>query len=212
VRDLDRRAIFRSVFVDPPERLSGPEDYVNQSLYFEAKTFLHGVLVVEDKLSMSHGLETRLPFLDNDLVDLACSIPVRRKLGKLADVVRIDENDAGSKTERYFAKAHDGKLIMRSLMKRYVPAEIAEGAKQGFSGPDASWFRGESIDYIRRRVLAPDARIYDVLDRREVETLLTEHLEGRANRRLLVWSLLYLEEFMQCFFSAEGRMQKLAAA
>jgi asparagine synthase (glutamine-hydrolysing) len=212
VRDLDRRAIFRSVFVDPPERLSGPEDYVNQSLYFEAKTFLHGVLVVEDKLSMSHGLETRLPFLDNDLVDLACSIPVRRKLGKLADVVRIDENDAGSKTERYFAKAHDGKLIMRSLMKRYVPAEIAEGAKQGFSGPDASWFRGESIDYIRRRVLAPDARIYDVLDRREVERLLTEHLEGHANRRLLVWSLLYLEEFMQCFFSAEGRMQKLAAA
>ena len=212
VRHVDHRAIFRSVFVDPPERLAGPEDYVNQSLYFEAKTFLHGVLVVEDKLSMAHGLETRLPFLDNELVDIACRIPVRHKLGKLDEVVRLDENEAGPKGSRYFAKTHDGKLIMRTLMKRYVPDDVAEGPKQGFSGPDASWFRGESIEYIRHRVLSSNALIYDVLDRRAVEKLLTEHLEGRANRRLLVWSLLYLEEFMRCFLSAEGRIGKLAAA
>ena len=44
--------------------------YINHSLYFEAKTFLHGLLVVEDKLSMAQSLESRVPFLDNDLVDL----------------------------------------------------------------------------------------------------------------------------------------------
>jgi len=212
VRHLDRRAIFRSVFAEAPLRLDGPEDYVNHSLYFEAKTFMHGVLTIEDKLSMAHGLETRVPFLDNDLVDLACRIPVRHKLGGLDQVVRQDENVAGPKQARYYAKTRDGKLIMRTLMKRYVPEDIAYGVKQGFSGPDASWFRGESIDYVRGRLLASGARIYDYLDRRTVEALLHDHLDGKANRRLLVWSLLYLEEFMTCFMSARGRIKELAAA
>ena len=96
-------------------------------------------------------------------------------------------------------------------MKRYVPDDIANGAKQGFSGPDASWFRGESIDYVRRLLFSPSAKIYDYLDRGAVQNLLTEHLEGRANRRLLIWSLLYLEEFIGCFLSANGRAGKLAA-
>jgi asparagine synthase (glutamine-hydrolysing) len=211
VKSVDRKAIFRSVFHGTPKRLEGPEDYINHSLYFEAKTFMHGVLTIEDKLSMAHGLETRVPFLDNDLVDLACRIPVHHKLGRLDEVVQIDENEAGSKKEGYYAKTRDGKLIMRSLMKRYVPTDIAEGAKQGFSGPDASWFRGESIDYVRRLLLSPNAGIYEYLDRGTVEGLLTEHLEGRANRRLLVWSLLYLESFIGCFLSANGRGYRVAA-
>jgi asparagine synthase (glutamine-hydrolysing) len=212
VSAVDSRAIFRKVFTDPPERLSGPEQYVNHSLYFEAKTFLHGLLVIEDKLSMAHGLESRVPLLDNDLVDLACHIPVRHKLGNLAQIVRLDENEPGSKTGRYFEKTRDGKLILREVMKRHVPTDIAEGIKQGFSGPDASWFRGESIDYVRRRLFTPNAKIYDFLDRKVAEALLTEHLQGHANRRLLVWSLLYLEEFMHCFMSGEGRARDLLAA
>lgn len=212
VRGVDCRAIFRSVFADPPERLSGPEDYVNHSLYFEAKTFLHGILVVEDKLSMAHGLESRVPLLDNDLVDLACRIPVRHKLGGLAQIVRLDENVPAPKTDRYFEKTRDGKLIMRELMKRYVPADVADGVKQGFSGPDASWFRGESMDYVRRRLLAGNAKIFDILDRTVVAELLNDHLEGRANRRLLVWSLLYLEEFLHSFMSGEDRVRELLAA
>ncbi len=97
-------------------------------------------------------------------------------------------------------------------MRRYVPPQIADAVKKGFSAPDASWFRGESIDYVRRRLLAPSAKIYDYLDRKAVEGLLNEHLHGHANRRLLVWSLLYLEEFMHCFMSAEGRIPEAAAA
>jgi asparagine synthase (glutamine-hydrolysing) len=212
VRCVDSRAIFHSVFVDPPERLSGPEQYVNHSLYFEAKTFLHGLLVIEDKLSMAHGLESRVPLLDNDLVDLACRIPVRHKLGGLAQIVRLDENEPAPKGARYFEKTRDGKLILRELMKRYVPADIADGVKQGFSGPDASWFRGESMDYLRRRLLNGNARIYDILDRAVVTELLDEHLEGRVNRRLFIWSMLYLEEFLHTFMSGEGRAQELLAA
>lgn len=211
VKHVDSRAIFRSVFIDPPERLAGPENYVNHSLYFEAKTFLHGLLVVEDKLSMAHGLESRVPLLDNDLVDLACKIPVHLKLGGLSQIVRLDENEPAPKGARYFEKTRDGKLILRELMKRYVPADIADGIKQGFSGPDASWFRGESIDYVKRRLLDRNAMIYDYLDRAVVTELLNDHLEGRANRRLFVWSMLYLEEFLHTFMSGEGRAKDLAA-
>ena len=77
------RDIFRDVFANHANELARPEDYINHSLYFEAKTFLHGLLVVEDKLSMAHGLETRVPFLDNDLVDFAMRCPVGLKLNNL---------------------------------------------------------------------------------------------------------------------------------
>src|SRR5690606_14178441 len=80
VKNVWTRDIFRDVFKHHSENVYSPEDYINHSLYFEAKTFLHGLLVVEDKLSMAHGLESRVPFLDNDLVDFAMRCPVRLKL------------------------------------------------------------------------------------------------------------------------------------
>lgn len=65
---------FRQVFDNPPS-LETDEAYIQASLYFEAKTFLHGIFVVEDKLSMAHSLETRVPFLDNNLVSFAMQTP-----------------------------------------------------------------------------------------------------------------------------------------
>jgi len=197
VAHVDTRAIFRDVFAHPAADLSRPEDYVNHSLYFEAKTFLHGLLVMEDKLSMAHGLEARVPFLDNDLVALAQQVPVRLKLGTLDPVERIDENAPGSKREQYFRRTKDGKLLLRRVLARYVPDRIAEATKQGFSAPDASWFRGESIEYVRGRLLSTSAAIWGLLDRSAVTALIDDHLSGRQNRRLLIWSLLYLEEWLR---------------
>ena len=74
------RDIFSEVFVSQNTELHTPDDYINHSLYFEAKTFLHGLFVVEDKLSMAHSLESRVPFMDNDLVDFAMRCPVSLKL------------------------------------------------------------------------------------------------------------------------------------
>ena len=95
------RDIFESVFQHHSEKLYTREDYINHSLYFEAKTFLHGLLVVEDKLSMAHSLETRVPFLDNDLVDFAQKVPVRLKMSKLEETLRIDENSIGGKGGKF---------------------------------------------------------------------------------------------------------------
>jgi asparagine synthase (glutamine-hydrolysing) len=147
VKHVWTRDIFRNVFLTKVEGLETPEDYINHSLYFEAKTFLHGLLVIEDKLSMAHSLETRVPFLDNDLVDFSMQVPVNLKLRNLEEVIRISENEP-AKVKRYYEKTGDGKLILRKVMQRYVPEKITSGIKQGFSAPDASWFKGESIDYV----------------------------------------------------------------
>ncbi len=191
------RDIFRDVFLTHENSLEKPRDYINHSLYFEAKTFLHGLFVIEDKLSMAHSLETRVPFMDNDLVDFAMRCPVELKLNNLDEVVRMNENEVGNKPSKYFQRTRDGKQILRDVMQNYIPESITSAVKQGFSAPDASWFQGESIDYVKRCILDPKARIYDFMDFGSVTGLVREHLNGETNRRLLIWSLLNVEEYLK---------------
>jgi len=197
VENVCTRGIFREVFKGQGTAPETPEDYINHSLYFEAKTFLHGLFVVEDKLSMAHGLETRVPFMDNDLVDFAMSCPVSLKLNNLAEVVRQDENEPGDKVKKYFQKTSDGKQILRDVMSRHIPDSITKAPKQGFSSPDASWFKGDSIDFVRERLLDSKAPIYDLLDYQATTGLVQEHLDGEHNRRLLIWSLLNVNQWME---------------
>lgn len=199
VSHVDTRDIFKNVFASHATHLTRPEDYINHSLYFEAKTFMHGLLVVEDKLSMAHGLETRVPFLDNDLVDFAMKLPARLKLGNLGEVVRLNENEPGSKTAKYFEKTRDGKLILRQVMERHIPSQITNREKQGFSAPDASWFKGESIEFVKRRLLNPKAKLYQYIDYDAATSLIQQHLSGQQNRRLLIWSLLSLDAMPEAF-------------
>jgi asparagine synthase (glutamine-hydrolysing) len=137
-----------------------------------------------------------VPFLDNDLVDFAMKLPTRLKLGNLDAVVKLDENEPGEKTARYFQKASDGKLLLRKAMGRHVPREVIEREKQGFSAPDATWFKGESIDYVRRVLMSGRPRLYDILDREATQALVNEHLNGEQNRRLFIWSLLNVEHWL----------------
>jgi asparagine synthase (glutamine-hydrolysing) len=202
VREMRTIDIFRAALprCAPPE---SPAEYVNHSLYLEAKTFLHGLLLVEDKLSMAYSLESRVPFLDNDLVDFAQRVPVGLKLRDLETVVELNENEPGPKTQRFFQRTRDGKLLLRKVLSTYVPDEIANQVKQGFSGPDASWFRGDSIDYIERELLDGDAAIYEFLNPDGVRPLVRDHIEGRENRRLLLWSLMSFEHWCRVFLKGE---------
>jgi asparagine synthase (glutamine-hydrolysing) len=211
-RHVSPHQIFRSVFKAHAKDLRRPEDYVNHSLYFETKTFLHGLLVVEDKLSMAHGLETRVPFLDNDLVEFAMRLPARYKLGSLTEVVRLNENEAGNKRHAYFERTRDGKLLLRKMMSRYIPPDVTERVKQGFSAPDASWFKGDSIEYVRRTIYDDDAPIYNFMDKRAVQALVEDHLEGRQNRRLLIWSILNLIHWCRQFLGGAAMAQSARGA
>jgi len=190
------RDIFRDVFKSHDNDLNTPEDYINHSLYFEAKTFLHGLFIVEDKISMAHSLESRVPFMDNDLVDFAMNCPIHLKLNNLNNIIKINENEPGIKQNIYFEKTNDGKQILREVMSRYIPEEISYAVKQGFSSPDSSWFKGESIDFVRKSLLNKNAKIYELMDRNAIESLINEHLNGVQNRRLLIWSLLNFESIL----------------
>lgn len=191
--------VFKSVFREGLSEPKTPEDSINVSLYFEAKTFLHGLFVVEDKISMAHSLESRVPFMDNDLVELAQKIPPHMKLKSIESVKTVDEDEPGAKARKYIATTNDGKNILRSAMKKIIPEEIVGRVKKGFSAPDATWFRGESIDYIKKLLLDPKARIYDYIQKDFVKARIDEHARGRHNHRLLIWSLLSFEWWLRRF-------------
>jgi asparagine synthase (glutamine-hydrolysing) len=202
--------VFRDVFKNYYGSFHNNEDYVNASLYFELKTFLHGLFVVEDKMSMAHSLETRVPFLDDDLVEFAVRIPPRFKLKNLDRIaVPMDENNQ-AKRQIYEIETSDGKAVLRKAMNRIIPSEIADRTKQGFSAPDATWFRGESIDYINQFLRDPKARIYDYLAPDYVTNVLDQHCSGTANRRLLIWSFLSLEWWLRNYLSS-AKASSLAA-
>lgn len=190
---------FRSVFAPLQGRIQTREERVSASLYFEMKTFLHGLLVVEDKLSMAHSLETRLPFLDNDLADFALRLPARVKLEGLDnEMLVVNENEPG-KQMLYERRRTDGKVVLRKAMARVIPGDVAARAKQGFSAPDASWFRGESVDYVVGLLTDPKARLNEVIQPTFVRAALDEHRSGVHNHRLLIWSLLSFEWWLREF-------------
>src|SRR5262249_22985025 len=119
LRGLGRHSTFdtfRQVFRSYRGELRSNEDFVNASLYFELKTFLHGLLIVEDKLSMAHSLETRVPFLDDDLVEFAVQLSVKHKLRQLDRVDRIDENNPRKRRVAEF-ETNEGKRVLREAMK-----------------------------------------------------------------------------------------------
>jgi asparagine synthase (glutamine-hydrolysing) len=136
---------------------------------------------VEDKLSMAHSLEVRVPFLDNDLVDLALRIPPS-----------LNYREA------------DGKLILRRAMSGVLPAEMIGRRKQGFSPPDRSWYRGPTMAYIREILLSPRSLERGYFEPAFVRRLLAEHVEGRVNHRLVIWSLLSFEWWNRLFIDGDA--------
>ncbi len=191
--------IFKNIFPDNETCPSKPEEFINLSLYFEAKSFLHGLLVVEDKLSMAHSLENRVVFLDNDLVDFAMRCPIHLKLNNLKRKFRIDENVQYGKEQQYFKKTNDGKLILRKMASKYIPNNIVQSKKQGFSSPDASWFRGKSIDFVTNICKNKQSPIFEFIDFNATQSLISEHINGKSNRRLLIWSILNFNEYLKHF-------------
>ena len=201
ILEYQTKDVFKSVLANTRKKPETPEDYVNLSLFFEANTFLHGLLLVEDKLSMAHSLETHVPFLDNDLVDFAMKIPIHYKLRELGEIIRLNENEPGIKRREYLEQTHDGKIILREVLAKFVPSHYTTGFKQGFSAPDASWFKGESIDYIKNLLFDPNARIYEYIQPKLAKELMNEHFSGQKNRRLLIWSFLCFEWWLKIFMN-----------
>ena len=189
IKHVWTKDIFNEILKPVKKKTMTPEEALNASLYLEAKTFLHGLLIVEDKVSMAHSLETRVPFLDNDLVDFSLKVPVALKI-KTSEML-VNENDLHKKQSAFI----NGKIILREALSRYLDSKIIQAKKRGFSSPDASWFRGESIDYIKSEL----KNIPNYLDKTVFREIIEEHMNGQNNNRLTIWAFLYLKKFGEIF-------------
>jgi len=194
---------FKKVFTfNEKLRYNTPEDHIQNSLYFEIKTFLQGLLIVGDKLSMANGLEERFPFLDNDLVNFAQKIPVKFKLGNLEKMKKIDENEI-AKHEKYLQTYEDGKNILRKAMEDILPESVLKRKKQGFSSPEESWYRGENAEYLKKILSGKKTTLSEFINPKFVVNTLGNHIHKKVNNRLLLWSLINFEWWCKTFIQGK---------
>ena len=198
------RRVFERVFTfNDKLKYDTPEEHINNSLYFEIKTFLPGLFLVGDKLAMAHGLEERFPFMDNDLVDFSMKVPVKHKLGNLEkEIAKIDENTEQKK--KVYRQFDDGKNVLRKAMADFIPDEIINRKKQGFSAPDESWYRGENADYVKKLLLSENTVSTKYIDKDYITKTVDEHINKGVNHRLLIWSFMNFEWWCKIFINGEG--------
>jgi asparagine synthase (glutamine-hydrolysing) len=195
------RQVFERVFTfNSKLKYDTPEHHIENSLYFEIKTFLSGLLIVGDKLSMANGLEERFPFLDNDLVAFAQKVPIRHKLANLEQRKRVDENAFGNKRKLY-QEFDDGKNVLRKAMTDFIPSRIINRKKQGFSSPDESWYRGENAAYVRELLLDKRTVCSEYINQDYIARIVDEHINGKMNHRLLIWSFMNFEWWCRIFLN-----------
>lgn len=141
----------------------------------DALTYLpDDVLVKVDRAAMAHSLETRAPFLDRDVVELSSDIPL------------------GSKLEK-----HRGKAVLHECLARYLPRELFERPKQGFSVPLDAWLRGPLRDWAEA-LLDPGRLEGDGhLQAAPIRHTWERHLAGQVNAGHQLWSVLMFQAWLE---------------
>jgi asparagine synthase (glutamine-hydrolysing) len=153
------------------QRNSQAQEALNQLLYCDLKLYLEGdILPKVDRASMANSLEVRVPFLNHTLVEYTAKLPHTLKLRGLTT-----------------------KYILRRAMRHHLPPDILGRSKKGFNMPVAKWFTSDL------RPLVEDMLSRDRLQREGffnadyVQKLLSEHMNGQADHRKLLWTLLVFE-------------------
>jgi len=155
----------------------GSDDPVDWMMRHDQSFYLPDCLMVKsDVASMASGLEVRCPFLDPPLAEFAASIPSGMK------------RDAGG-----------GKRILKSAVKGLLPPEILSRPKTGFGVPLAKWFRGELSGLLRGTLLDDRAAKRGLFDRRFLEKMVGEQIDGRRDWSYRLWAFLLLELWFREF-------------
>ncbi len=148
---------------------------LSRLLYLNLKTYLLDDLLVKmDRCSMAHGLETRSPLLDRDLIHYVFGLPDRLKL-----------------------RWGRTKVILRDAFADLIPPEILRRGKMGFGVPLRAWFTSDLREGLQDALLAPDARLRRYVDAGYVEHLCHEYLDGRADHSHRIWTLLTFEVWLR---------------
>jgi asparagine synthase (glutamine-hydrolysing) len=150
---------------------SGGEDLLDVMLDVDVQTYLPDDLLVKiDVATMAYSLEARSPLLDQEVMELAASLPASHKL-------------------------HRGvtKRVLKEAFRGTLPDQILDRPKKGFGVPLRHWFRDELRDLPREQLLDPEALARGWFRPEAVERLIDEHRDGRADHSLRLWTLLQLE-------------------
>ncbi|MBC7450978.1 MAG: asparagine synthetase B, partial [Cytophagales bacterium] len=153
------------------------KNLLNKSLYWEMKTYLpdHN-LNYTDKMSMAMGVETRVPFLDLDLVNYSTTISPQLKM-----------------------KGNVTKYILKKAMEPYLPAEIIHRPKTGFGAPVRDWVINK-LDKRINSMLSPESiEARGIFNSKSVSRLISDNKSGKIDASYTVWSLLAIESWMRQF-------------
>jgi asparagine synthase (glutamine-hydrolysing) len=129
-----------------------------------------------DKGGMAHSLEIRVPFLDNEVVEFANTLP-------------DDQRIRGSSR----------KWLLKMAFKDLVPGEVFTRFKRGFGVPVSSWLRNELREYYLDHVFSPAARVKPYLQMNNVEACFRDHLRGARDYSNLLWQCLIFEIWLRHF-------------
>lgn len=157
---------------------------LGKMLCFDFQTFLQGLFTVEDRLSMAHSVESRVPFLDNDLVDFCLRLP---------DAFRLQSN----------AEGLNAKWILKQALRSSLPADFLTRRKQGFTPPDATWYRTVYQNFIESRLLSERFLSLGIFEKAGLQNILDQHQQGQRNHRFLIWSLLCLDSWHRQFLEPD---------
>jgi asparagine synthase (glutamine-hydrolysing) len=138
---------------------------------FDFETYLpEDVLTKVDRMSMAHSIESRVPLLDNRVIDFAATLPARFKI-----------------------KDGRRKHVLKETLRTMLPDSILARRKQGFGIPLGTWFRGGLTGLFSDVLDAPKTRQRGYFDSAFVGRLLREHLSGERDHTLRLWQLLVFE-------------------
>lgn len=173
-------------FLDQYYGECGHGDFVHQTTYVDLMSYLPcDINNKVDIASMANSLETRSPFLDHKLVELAGTIPIEHKL-------------------RLTPRGIVGKYILKQTFADKLPGPILHRAKMGFGVPISQWFRRELKDLAWNVLTDARTRGRDYFDPRAVETLLNDHFSGARDNGDRLWTLLMLELWHRRFLDGEA--------
>ena len=129
----------------------------------DLNTYLPGdILFYADHMSMAHGLEIRSPFLDHKVAILGLSLPDRLKIQR-------------GKT----------KIILRKLLKNFVPKEYFERKKQGFSTSLSKWLGNDFFLTLKDEIFSGPTEIFKILNRKTIKEFFTPPLTGEKAKKIL---------------------------
>lgn len=165
--------------VDCWERASG--EMLQKMLYTDIKTYLVELLMKQDNMSMAASIESRVPFLDQELVEFALTIPKHVQIQGIA-----------------------GKLVLKKALRDLLPREILYREKLGFPTPWSRWLAGPAFQAVQSLLLDPRTLERGLFKATAISYLLQEHQAGRYDHSNRIWRLLNLELWERSCLEGEG--------